>query len=182
MNKLISLVYGRTPIEHSNITSIFTKYGMYQAKVYKDAHQEYLALMSQNFFDLKTPIVYIHSDSYTCGHLASSQLDLALKMISKEHGLLIYYSNEGRKIDTLLQDINARKLQTKTDVMHKTDIKSKIKVYKKEYYTLSFILKDLNLSKIQLVSNDINAIESAVQLGINITKQVPTISYGYGRK
>lgn len=131
LKKIIAQVYQKNPIQHSDIMELFTKYGIYHAKMYKDGNQEYLALMSQNFFDLKTPIVYIHSDTYSCEHLSNSQLDLAIKMIGKEHGLFIYYSKEDNKIDALLKGINTRKLQTKTDKKYKTGAKAGLKAYKR---------------------------------------------------
>ncbi len=181
--RIISLIYDRNPIQHSKIIPIFTKHGMYHAKRYKDTHYEYLVFMKQNFFDIQSPIVYVHSDAYECTHLAchcNNQLDLALKMICKENGLVIYFSQEAKKIDTLLQEINTQRLQPNTDIMKNSSVKAGLQGNKKEYFTLGFIFKDLNISKMQLITNDLKVIHSALAQDIEIIKQVPTISFGYG--
>lgn len=186
MKKLIGLIFDRNPITHSRVTSISTRYGMYKVKAYKDVEQEYLAIMSRNFSDLKEPIVYLHSEFHLCDpnddnscH-CNNQMDMALKIIYKEGGVVMYHSQDGRNIDGLLQEMNARKIEGEKNAMTKTDAKLGLTAFERKYHTLGFILKDLNLSTMKLVSNDPKAVDIANQLKIDITRQVPAISFGYG--
>lgn len=187
IDKLIALVNKKNQIMHSKITKIFTKYGVYQAKMYKHDNQEYLTIMSHNFFDVKSPILYIHSDTHECNPLdeqchCNNQLDAALKMIREDGGLVIYSSSDGRDIDALLREINTRKLQPENEVMIGTNLKSALKGYRGEYLTLDFIFKDLSLASVQLVTNNPNIIFIIEQLGIEITKHSPSVSFGYGQQ
>ena len=100
----------------SKIANLPTKYGSFKVKAYKEGCQEHLAVMSQDFFELDQPIVRIHSECLTGDVIGSlkcdcnNQLDLALKLISKEGGLVIYHRQEGRNIG-LVNKINAYNLQ-----------------------------------------------------------------------
>lgn len=171
---------------HSGITTISTKYGLYQVKAYKDGDYEYIAIMSRDFFDLKTPIVYIHSELHTCepndhmGCLCNNQVDIALKTVYKEGGLVIYHSPESSNIDGLMREINARKLQREGNTMRSSKSKLGLKAFGKIYHTIGFILKDLNLSSIKLVTNDPKDMDVARQLGIDVRKRVVSLSYSYG--
>lgn len=188
VKKLVGLVYESNPIVYSKTTSMFTKYGKFDFQAYRDGEHEYLAIMSQKFLGLKDSIVYIHSETHECNPFAhevcycNNQMDMALKMIRKDGGVVIFYSRDGRDIDDFLQEINARKLETKKNVMHKAKIKFKIKMKEREYHTLGFILDNLNLSSIKLVTSDPKVIDITQQLRIKITKRVLNISFGYGRK
>jgi hypothetical protein len=65
ISKLVSLVNENSQIKHTDLTNILTKYGMFQAKMYKHNQREYLVILSNNFFECSAPIFYIHSD---CRH------------------------------------------------------------------------------------------------------------------
>ncbi|MFV0562377.1 GTP cyclohydrolase II, partial [Malaciobacter mytili] len=83
-------------IEQSNIASLPTKYGKFKIKAYKEGNQEHLAIMSLDFKEIETPYVRIHSECLTGDTLGSlkcdcqNQLDLAMRFIAKEGGLIIY--------------------------------------------------------------------------------------------
>jgi GTP cyclohydrolase II len=188
IKKLIGFVFGRNPIVHSRVTSLSTRYGMYNVKAYKDVEQEYLAIMSRNFFKVSSPIVYLHSDYHLCDpnddnscH-CNNQMDMALKMIYKEGGVVMYHSQDGRNIDGLLSEMNARKIEGEKNAMTKTNANLGLTAFERKYHTLGFILKDLNLSTMKLVSNDPKAVDIVRQLEIDITKHVPAITFGYGKQ
>lgn len=188
VEKFINLIYGITnsKIECSSTTTISSMYGLFRLKVYKDSKQEYLAIMSNNFCHLQKPIVYIHSDIHGCDPLDSggcycnNQMAMALKMIYKEGGLIIYHSKNVRDIDGLLSEIKAKRLQKERNVFSVLDTKVDITIRNQEYYTLASIFRDLKLACVQLISNDLKTIIITDKLGIEIIKRVPMISFEYG--
>jgi len=185
LKKIIGAVSKNSQVEHTKIKNIFTKYGIYQAKMYTNNNQEYLAIMSPNFFNLDNPILYIHSDTHQCDPLdeqcgCNNHVDLALTTISREGGLLIYTSKENADIDNLLYKLNTRALESQNTIMFGRNYKSALKGYRGEYIALDFILKDLKLSQVQLITESPNVIYIVEQLGIIISRQSPFISYSYG--
>lgn len=188
ISDLAHFFYGKNLIRHSQIKNIFTKYGIFQAKVYKDGQQEYLVIMSRDLFELKTPIVYIYNETHVCDPMddemcyCNHQIDVALKMIRKEGGAIVYYSADVRNIDGLLQELKVRKLQAKDDAMMKTKVKPELKMYKREHQSIGFILSDLHLSSIKLITHDINVVHVAGQLGLKIVKRASVISFDYGEQ
>ncbi|MBD3798092.1 MAG: GTP cyclohydrolase II, partial [Campylobacterales bacterium] len=88
--------------EKSTTAKLPTKYGNFTIKVYKHNSQEHLVLMSENFHDLTIPNVPIHSECLTGDTFGSlkcdcqNQLELAIKFIAKEGGMIIYHRQEGR--------------------------------------------------------------------------------------
>ena len=187
LNKINNFIYTKNEIIHSEVTTVFTKYGKFKMKAYKDDYQEYIAMMNQNFFDLKRPIVYIHFDVHHCDMdqemscYCANQVELALKMIQKSGGLVIYASREDASIDNLLEDINTRRL----DEGNGTRNNSKIKFSVKEeiaYPSLAFILSDLKLKSVKLITNDAKVINIVELLDINIFKIEANISFAYGEQ
>lgn len=188
MEELSHLLFGKNLIRHSRVKSIFTKYGIFKAKIYKDGHHEYLVIMSRNFVELDIPIVYIYNESHVCDTLddemcyCNHQIDVALKMIRKDGGAIVYYSGDVRNIDGLLQEINVRKLEETDDAMIKTKVKANLNTYKREYRSIGFIFNDLNLSSIKLVTHDINVVHVAGLTDIEIVKRASVISFDYGEQ
>lgn len=185
INKFIGSLSKKNQIKYTKTTKTLTKHGMFKVKIYEHNQQEYLVIMSQNFSSVDNPIFYIHSDEHECDALdqfcdCSYPISVALKMIHKDGGFILYSSYDAQDIDRLLQEINAKKLQADNKVMIGTNIRSALKGYKGEYLTIDFILKDLGLSKVQLVSDNPNIIFIVQQRGINIDKQAPSISFTYG--
>lgn len=185
MNKLINFVNEKSQIKHTGITKILTKHGMFQAKMYKHQDQEYIVIMSQNFFEIKAPIFYIHTDKHACDSLeefcgCSYPISVALKMIHKEGGLILYSSRDLKDIDALLHEMSAKKLVSSNEVVTSRNIKSVLKGYRGEYLTIDFILKDLKMSHVQLVSDNQNIIYIIKQEGISIVNQTSAISFEYG--
>ena len=134
---------------------------------------------------IKNPILYIHSDTHQCNisdeHCGcNNQMDVALSTISKDGGLVIFTSKDAKAIDILLRDMNTRKLESQNKVMIGVNFKYFLKGYKGEYLTLDFILKDLKLSIVQLITDNQNIMFIVETLGIKVTKQTPLISFSYG--
>lgn len=186
IRKLANLFNTKNKITHSDITAVFTRFGRYKIKAYSDDKEEYLAIMSENFFNLDEPIVYIHSDAHTCfsnsdeTYFFTNKMEVALKMIHKFGGLIIYYSGEERSIDGLLQELNTRKLESDKNVIYTNNINldERLEIV---YPSMAFMLQDLKLSNIKLISNNFNIIHDIKQLGIRIIKHETSVSFKYGR-
>lgn len=168
-------------ILQSKVAKLPTKYGKFHVKAYNDDGQEHLAIMSKNFDEIDSPLVRIHSECLTGDSLGSlkcdcsNQLDLALELISKEGGLVIYHRQEGRNIG-LLNKINAYNLQDQGYNTIDANLKLGFKEDEREYTAVGHILKDLNLKKIRLITNNPKKIEFVESCGISIEERIPAIT------
>lgn len=186
MQELIHHFYQKNLIIHSQLKNIFTKYGSFQAKIYKDGHHEYLVIMSRNFFELTAPIVYIYSESHDCNVIdhetcyCNHQIDIALKMIRKNGGVIVYYSRDVRSIDGLLKELCVREIDTISNVMTKEKIKLDLKMDQREFQSIGFIFKDLKILSMKLIAHDINVVHVSQKLNIEIIKRISHITFDYG--
>jgi GTP cyclohydrolase II len=168
-------------IIESKVANLPTKYGNFDVKAYKDGFQEHLAIMSKNFKELKVPSVRIHSECLTGDSVGSlkcdcnNQLVLALNNIAKNGGLVIYHRQEGRNIG-LVNKINAYNLQDKGYNTVEANLKLGFKVDERTYDAIGFILKDLNLKEINLITNNPKKIEFVKSCGIKIAQRTPAIT------
>ncbi|HEO99119.1 MAG: GTP cyclohydrolase II [Campylobacterales bacterium] len=168
-------------MEASSIANLPTKHGRFKIKAYKDGNQEHLAIMSQDFGTIDDPIVRIHSECLTGDVLGSlkcdcnNQLNQALEMIAKEGGLLIYHRQEGRNIG-LLNKVNAYSLQDEGYNTVEANLKLGFKADERDYGAVGYILKDLGVTEMRLVTNNPRKIAFVESLGIDIIQRIPAIT------
>ncbi|QOG13193.1 GTP cyclohydrolase II [Arcobacter sp. FWKO B] len=168
-------------IEVSNIANLPTKHGKFLIKAYKDGCQEHLAIMSTNFKELENPYVRVHSECLTGDTLGSmkcdcqNQLDLALDFISKEGGLIIYHRQEGRNIG-LVNKINAYALQDKGRNTIEANLELGFDEDERDYSIVKFILDDLGVKKMRLITNNPKKLDYISSIGIEITQRIPAIT------
>ena len=188
MQELIHYFYQKNLIKHSKLKNIFTKYGIFKAKIYKDGRHEYLAIMSRNFFEVTSPIVYIYSESHDCNVVENEtcycnhQIDIALKMIRRDGGVIVYYSGDVRSIDGLLQELCVQEIDTISDKMTKEKINLDLKMEQREFQSIGFIFKDLKVDSMKLITQDINVVHVSQKLNIEVNKRVSFINFDYGDK
>ena len=168
-------------IIQSNIANLPTKYGKFKIKAYKDGNQEHLAIMSQDFETLDAPFVRIHSECLTGDTLGSlkcdcqNQLDLSLKFIAQEGGLVIYHRQEGRNIG-LVNKVNAYALQDQGRNTIQANLELGFGEDDRDYSIVGHIFKDLGVKKLKLITNNPKKIEYVESLGIEITERIPAIT------
>jgi GTP cyclohydrolase II len=168
-------------IIQSKIANLPTRYGTFDIKAYKDGSQEHLAIMSKNFSEIEIPIVRIHSECLTGDAIGSlkcdcnNQLDLALELISAQGGLVIYHRQEGRNIG-LVNKINAYNLQDQGFNTVEANLKLGFKEDERDYKAVEYILKDLGLKKMKLITNNPRKINFFENSGIEIVERIPAIT------
>ncbi|MCL5784208.1 MAG: GTP cyclohydrolase II [Patescibacteria group bacterium] len=160
--------------------SLPTKYGLFKILVFKSKKDnlEHVALVKGEDFK-KEALVRIHSRCLT-GDVFSSlrcdcheQLQKSLQKIGKaKNGVLIYLNQEGRGIGLVnkikayaLQEAGLDTVQANEQLGFTADTRS--------YEIAAQILKDLNIQKINLLTNNPDKINQLEALGITITKRIP---------
>ena len=168
-------------IEKSNIANLPTKYGIFKIRAYKQDNQEHLAIMSEDFENIQTPYVRVHSECLTGDTLGSlkcdcqNQLDLALKFIAQHGGLVIYHRQEGRNIG-LLNKVNAYALQDQGRNTIEANLELGFGEDDRDYSVVKEIFNDLNLKNIKLITNNPKKISYVESLGVNIDERIPAIT------
>lgn len=168
-------------IETSEIANLPTRHGNFKIKAYKDGCQEHLAIMSTDFFDITAPMVRIHSECLTGDTLGSlkcdcnNQLHLALELIAKEGGLVIYHRQEGRNIG-LVNKINAYNLQDQGYNTIEANLKLGFKEDERTYDAVLFILQDLGVKELKVITNNPSKLDFLEQNGIKIVERIPAIT------
>ena len=168
-------------IIQSNIANLPTKYGKFKIKAYKDGNQEHLAIMSQDFETLDAPFVRIHSECLTGDTLGSlkcdcqNQLDLSLKFIALEGGLVIYHRQEGRNIG-LVNKVNAYALQDLGRNTIQANLELGFGEDDRDYSIVGHIFNDLGVKKLKLITNNPKKIDYVESLGIEIVERIPAIT------
>lgn len=128
--------------------------------------------------DLKgIPMVRVHSECLTGDLLGSKrcdcgeQLHQALQLIRKEKGILLYLRQEGRGIG-LTNKLKAYNLQDQgfntIDANHQLGFEADARTYD----IATFMLNDLGVSKIKLLTNNPLKVESLANGGIEIVERV----------
>lgn len=167
-------------IIESNIANLPTKYGNFRIKAYKDYNQEHLAIMSLDFETLEAPFVRIHSECLTGDTLGSlkcdcqNQLDLSLKFIAKNGGLVIYHRQEGRNIG-LVNKVNAYALQDKGRNTIEANVELGFKEDERDYRVVGYIFENLGIKKLKLITNNPAKLKYVESLGVEIVERIPAI-------
>ena len=168
-------------IIQSKIANLPTKYGTFDIKAYKDGSQEHLAIMSKDFSNIEIPMVRIHSECLTGDAIGSlkcdcnNQLDLALELISAQGGLVIYHRQEGRNIG-LVNKVNAYNLQDQGFNTVEANLKLGFKEDERDYSAVAYILDDLDITKMRLITNNPKKISFFEKCGIEIVERIPAIT------
>jgi 3,4-dihydroxy 2-butanone 4-phosphate synthase/GTP cyclohydrolase II len=162
-------------------TRLPTSYGDFQLHLYSNSSdkKEHLALVMGKPSPDEQVLVRVHSECLTGDILGSmrcdcgEQLAQSMEMISKAgRGVLLYLRQEGRGIglrDKLraynLQDEGMDTVDANLALGHQADAR--------DYAVAALILKNLEISKISLLTNNPNKIEELQRLGIKVVERIP---------
>ena len=167
-------------IIESNIANLPTKHGNFKIKAYKQNNQEHLVLMSEDFNSNNIVNLRIHSECLTGDVFGSikcdcqKQLELAISYIAKNSGIVIYHRQEGRNIG-LLNKVNAYSLQDIGKDTIEANLALGFKEDEREYSIVEYILRDLKIKKINILTNNPSKIKFLETLNVEIVERIPTI-------
>ena len=149
-------------IEISKEANLPTKMGHFKIKIYKEGDKEHSVIYTDVLGD--KPLVRIHSECLTGDVLSSikcdcqDQLHQAMKDIQKHKGAILYLRQEGRGIG-LLNKINAYHYQDKGMDTIEANKHIGFDADIREYGIVELILKDLGITKVNLMTNNPNKLK-----------------------
>lgn len=158
-----------------------TKYGMFELITYTQLNtgEVHMALKKGNWEKDEAVLVRVHSSCMTGDILGSlrcdcgDQLHAALRMVEKEgKGLVLYMNQEGRGIG-LLNKLKAYKLQEEGLDTVEANIKLGFSMDERDYGVGAQILRELNISKLKLISNNPKKRAGLLGYGLEIVETVP---------
>ena len=157
-----------------------TSYGIFEIIGYRDKYngEEHVALKYGDL-DSENVLVRVHSECLTGDALGSKrcdcgeQYDAAMKRIAEEGcGILLYMRQEGRGIG-LINKLKAYSIQDKGfDTVEANEMLG-FPADMRSYDVAAAILKDLGVSKVNLMTNNPRKIDGLESYGIEIVNRVP---------
>jgi 3,4-dihydroxy 2-butanone 4-phosphate synthase/GTP cyclohydrolase II len=139
----------------------------------------HLALIKGTWEKDEPVLVRVHSSCVTgdifgsCRCDCGAQLHAAMEMIEKEgKGVILYMNQEGRGIG-LLNKLKAYKLQEQGRDTVEANLELGFKMDQRDYGTGAQILRDLQISKLRLITNNPVKRAALAGYGLEITEAVP---------
>jgi 3,4-dihydroxy 2-butanone 4-phosphate synthase/GTP cyclohydrolase II len=158
-----------------------TKWGDFKLIAYRQTtnDQEHLALVKGTWKKGEPVMVRMHSSCVTGDIFGSlrcdcgSQLHKAMELIEKEgKGAVVYINQEGRGIG-LLNKLRAYKLQEEGRDTVEANVELGFKADERDYGVGAQILRDLNISKLKLMTNNPKKRAGLLGYGLEIVENVP---------
>ena len=139
---------------------------------------EPMAIVSGDVRGREDVIVRVHDQCFTSEVFGSKrcdcreQLEQSLKLIKEEGGVVVYLQQEGRGIG-LSNKIRAYELQdTGMDTVD-ANLHLGFEEDQREYSCLPYIIKDLGIKSIRLVTNNPFKISQLTSLGVKVSGRIP---------
>jgi len=158
-----------------------TKYGKFKLKSYKanNSNLEHLALIKGSWEKNEPVLVRVHSSCFTGDIIGSlrcdcgDQLTESIKIIEKEKkGVVLYMNQEGRGIG-LSNKLKAYKLQEGGLDTVEANLHLGFKADQRDYGIGAQILRELNIKKIKLLTNNPKKRAGLTGYGLEIVKNIP---------
>ncbi len=164
-------------------THLPTKWGNFKIIAYADSANEkspHFAMVHESHQDKQSVLVRIHSECLT-GDLFGSkrcdcgeQLDTALKMAAEQGGIVIYLRQEGRGIG-IINKLKAYNLQDQGLDTIEANVHLGLDIDSRKYAEAIYILEDLKVESIRLLTNNPLKIEAIDQSKIILENRVSLI-------
>jgi GTP cyclohydrolase II len=174
------------PMQRQASARIPTEYGQFTMTAYADKAEEqmpHLAFVAEGFDASRAVPVRIHSECLTGDIFASrrcdcgAQLHTALKLAAEQGGVVIYLRQEGRGIGLInklkaynLQDLGLNTAEANTHLGFDVDAR--------QYDCAVFILQDLGIQAVELITNNPGKVEALRRSPIQVVKRVPLVIPG----
>jgi|SRR6056297_114680 len=170
-------------IKQQSESMIPTNWGEFRMIAFSSQNDDYsphLALLSPDFDPSETVLVRVHSECLTGDIFGSKRCDCgdqlhhSLEKISKSNGVLIYLRQEGRGIG-LINKLKAYNLQDRGLNTKDANVHLGFEPDERTYGVAIEILKQLQVEKIKLLTNNPEKLESIEESSINLEARVPLI-------
>jgi 3,4-dihydroxy 2-butanone 4-phosphate synthase/GTP cyclohydrolase II len=169
-----------TLIEREVQIKLPTEFGDFEMVAYTDKNsgEEHLVLFKGEWKKEDPILVRVHSSCITgdifgsCRCDCGPQLQEAMRMIEKEgKGLIVYMNQEGRGIG-MMNKLKAYKLQEEGYDTIEANEKLGFKADQRDYGIGAQILRDMNVSKMRLMSNNPQKRTGLIGYGLEIVENV----------
>ncbi|MCO6358525.1 3,4-dihydroxy-2-butanone-4-phosphate synthase [Roseivirga pacifica] len=165
-------------IEKDMSIDLPTEYGDFHLQAYKQINtgEVHLAVIKGEWDENEPVLVRVHSSS-TLGdifgfkHDAGNPIKHALRMIEKEGKGVVLYMNQNARGQRLLHEMKI--LQQEGITEQPLSRKFGVKMDEKDYGVGAQILRDLNIHKLKLISNNPQKRVGLIGYGLEITEYVP---------
>ncbi|BDC98900.1 bifunctional 3,4-dihydroxy-2-butanone-4-phosphate synthase/GTP cyclohydrolase II [Persicobacter psychrovividus] len=167
-------------IEREVEVAMPTEYGDFRMVAYKQktTGENHLALVKGSWKEDEPVLVRVHSSCVTgdifgsCRCDCGEQLHRAMQAVEKEgKGIVLYMNQEGRGIG-LVNKLKAYELQEQGYDTVEANLKLGFKSDQRDYGVGAQILRDLNVSKIRLISNNPKKRMGLTGYGLEIVERV----------
>jgi GTP cyclohydrolase II len=158
-------------------------YGSFTMMAYADKPSEpmpHLALVAEGFDPSKPVAVRIHSECMTGDVFGSrrcdcgEQLDAALRIAADRGGVVIYLRQEGRGIG-LINKLKAYNLQDAGLNTAEANTHLGFDVDARQYECAIFILQDLGIQEIELITNNPLKVEALRHSPVRVAGRIPIV-------